>query len=507
MARSWFSCPRTPPKTSSLPAVLSVYSLAADLVDPPDLRWRRDPVSWAHDRLGVELWSKQREILESVRDHRMTAVHSCHGVGKSFSAALTVAWWLSVHPPNKAFVVTTAPTEPQVKAILWREINRMHRAGNLLGRTNLKEWYINGAQVGIGRKPSDHNPDAFQGIHDPYVLVVIDEACGVDASIWNAASSLITGEDCRILAIGNPDDPQSEFAAVCGPSSGWNKIHISAFHSPNFTGEKVSAQLAKQLVTKTWVDERTAAWGTGTPLYTSKVEGNFSEDSANGLINLSWLRACRELGMIPGMPVEAGIDVGAGGDRTVIRERRGMKAGREDVFVDADPLKTVNRLVDRIIEWGIQKVKVDSIGVGHHLVGTLRAMSKRYTQKVDGVAKVHDALVQGVNFGEKPMNPLHEARFLNVRAETWWEIGREYSRKGLWDLSNVDDEVFDELIAPGYEILDAGGKIKIEKKDDVIKRLKRSPDRADALLLAFIGAGTQSVSLASQTRSASGGGR
>lgn len=460
-----------------------LWAYAAEMICPPDLRWRTDPVAWAGERLGIELWSKQREILESVRDNRMTAVHSCHGVGKSFSAALTVAWWLSVHPPNTAFVVTTAPTEPQVKAILWREINRMHRRGRLAGYTNLKEWYINGAQVGIGRKPSDHNPDAFQGIHDPYVLVVIDEACGVDESIWNAASSLLTGEDCRILAIGNPDDPRVKFADVCQSGSQWNKIHISAFGTPNFTGEKVSPQLKRQLITQTWVDERTAEWGVDTPLYISKVKGEFPDQAAGGFINLGWLRACRNVETSASDEVAGGVDIGGGRDRTVIRERRGMKAGREAVFIDADPMKTVEKIVEKINEWGLKKVNVDNIGVGWGVYGALRDQSRRYPKRA-GIEKTHDAEVRGVNFGAKSAYP---EKFVNKRAEVWWNVGYRMSREGLWNLENVEDGVFDELCEPAYKIV--GTRVQIESKEDVIDRLKRSPDRADALLLAFYGAG------------------
>ena len=50
-------------------------------------RYQRDPAGWVHGRLSQVVWTKQREILESVRDHRRTAVRSCHGVGKSHVAA------------------------------------------------------------------------------------------------------------------------------------------------------------------------------------------------------------------------------------------------------------------------------------------------------------------------------------------------------------------------------------------------------------------------------------
>lgn len=52
-------------------------------------RWAQDPSSWVRDRLGQTVWSKQREIMESVRDNRKTAVRSCHGAGK----AMWLRWW------------------------------------------------------------------------------------------------------------------------------------------------------------------------------------------------------------------------------------------------------------------------------------------------------------------------------------------------------------------------------------------------------------------------------
>jgi hypothetical protein len=67
----------------------------------------------------------------------------------------------------------------------------------------------------------------------------------------------------------------------------------------------------------------------------------------------------------------------------------------------------------------------------------------------------------------------------------WWETGREFSRLERWDLAEVDDPTVAELTAPRYEIVDSNGKIKVEAKSSVRQRLGRSPDGADALLLAF----------------------
>ena len=460
---------------------------ALDIFDRGGRNYKKDPFHWANDRAGVHLWSKQREIIESVRDHSQTAVHSCHAIGKSFVAATTVAWWLDVHPIGEAFVVTTAPTDKQVKAVLWREINRLHTRAGLAGRTNLSEWYIGKELVAFGRKPADQDPTAFQGIHARYVLLVLDEACGIPKELWDAGSSIVSNEHSRTLAIGNPDDPFGEFASNCHKGSGWNVIHVGFKHTPNFTGEPVAPIVADSLISPRWVEERRKKWGEGSAIFTSKCKGHFPLEGTSGTIPYAWAVACRDLELPPsdGDVAEGGIDVGAGGDRTVLRERRGPRAGREEVFVDADPMRSVGRLVEKINEWGLTRVKVDVIGIGWALAGRLAELSS--VHNVVGAQRgetTHSAEVVKVNFGERPTEG-KEKRFLNKRAEVYWEVGRELSRLRRWDLGAVDDDVIAELTVSTYEVMDSFGKIKIEPKDKIIERLGESPDRAEALLLAF----------------------
>lgn len=463
--------------------IRSMGALAADLVDPPELRWRRDPVAWATERAKIELWSKQREILMSLVHNSNTAVRSCHSSGKSFTSSLATLWWLDVHPPGQARVITTAPTSTQVDAILWYEINKLHAKLGLRGHCNLRELYYGKQLVALGRKPPDHDEAAFQGMHAKYLLVIYDEAYGIPKLIWDEGSSLASNEYARQLAIGNPDGP-GIFEEQCQPNSGWNVIHISYEHTPAYTGEKVSKNLQENLISRRWVEERRAAWGEESALFQSKCEGNFpSSGDPYSVVNHGWLMLCRNLEFPEGEPVEAGIDVGAGGDRTVIRERRGNRAGREAMFIDPDPMKTVGRLVEKINEWGIQRVKIDITGIGWALGGRLYELSSRHN--VTSKDTTHSAEIVKVNFANKP-SPGKEKQFLNKRAEIYWTVGRELSRLQQWDLSEVDDDVIHELSASRYEIMDSQGKIKIEPKDNVIKRLKVSPDRAEALLLAFL---------------------
>lgn len=441
--------------------------------------YRHNPVGWVTERLRQVVWSKQREIMLSIRDNRRTAVRSCHGVGKSHTASLIASWWLDTHPPGEAFVVTSAPTFAQVRAILWRYIRRTHRRGKLAGRVNQTEWHLDDELVAFGRKPADHDESAFQGIHARYVLVILDEACGIPEQLWVAADALTTNADCRILAIGNPDNPASHFRKVCQPGSGWHVIGISAFESPNLTGEKVPDDVAQALVGREWVEEKAAEWGEDNPLYKSKVLGEFSEDAPNKVVRASDVARCRidpERKFTPAElePVELGVDVGGGGDETVIRERRGRRAGREWRAHTDRPEKIAPLILTALQESGATAVKVDSIGVGFGVIGELRNLASQGK---------HKARIIGVNVGEKASEP---DKYKNLRAEIWWALARGLSERQGWDLSGMEnaDATVAQLLEPLWHV-DAAGRIQVEPKDEIRKRLGRSPDNADALLLAF----------------------
>jgi hypothetical protein len=469
-----------------------------------------DPARWAADRLHSFLWSKQKQILESVRDYRKTAVRSCHGPGKSFTAAAATSWWLSIHKPGEAFVVTSAPTGRQVRAILWREIGRAHGRGQLTGRTNQTEWWMrvpNGKEelVAFGQKPADMDPTAFQGIHARYVLVILDEACGIPEQLFIAADSLLTNDDCRILAEGNPDDPSTTFAEICKPGSGWNTIAVSAFDTPNFTGEAVPADLGKRLVGRTWVEEKRSKWAkkwTWTsdgkkcvppkgekpedmhPLWASKVLGQFPIHSdAAGLIPPSWLAAAQERSLPPGEPNELGVDVGAGGDSSTTCHRQG------DVFriisEDRNPntMQTCGKVVAERKSTGASCAKVDTIGIGRGVVDRGQELGEPFLPVNVGDSPSCNCLKT-----EKRL-PVHDKEcnvevFSNFRAQAWWQL-RERFEEGRADLDPEDEDTVAELCTVRYRRL-SNGKIQIESKDEAKRRGIPSPNRAEALMLASV---------------------
>lgn len=475
----------------------------------PDER-AHDPAGWIKRRLGAHPWSKQVEIVDSVRDHGKTAVHSCHDAGKSFIAALVAAWWLDVHPPGSAFVATTAPTFPQVRAILWREIRRAHKAGKLSGRVNQTEWHLNDEIVAYGRKPADYDDDAFQGIHARYVLAILDEACGIPPALWTGVEAITTNDDSRILAIGNPDDPSSEFSTVCRPDSGWNVIRVDGLATPNVDKATMAAALdaegygqrnaeeARQrtellddcpdqrepvpdelrhlLLSPGWIADKAKRWGVTSPLFVAKVRGEFPDTSAGSVISLSWVRmaqrrhADRDQSIKLGHLTAAGVDVAdEGEDRTVVAHRYGWRIDRLDVVPPGDPMHTVDHV--RVLVGGL--AIVDGIGVGSGVVARLRQLGRPVVAFI--ASQSHPEMTDQTG----------ELGFLNDRAAAWWALREMLDPiNGLPIELPDDEELTAELTAPKWEIK-AGGKIKIESKDDIKDRLGRSTDLADAVIQAF----------------------
>lgn len=451
-----------------------------------------NPVLWVSTILGEHLWSKQREIIESVRDNRRTAVHSCHSSGKSYLAARVVCWWIASHPLGQARVVTSAPTGKQVKAILWHEIGRAHAKGKLVGRLNQTEWWAmmpqgNEEMIAFGQKPADMDPTAFQGIHEKYVLVILDEGCGIPKTLYDAADTLLSNEHARILVIGNPDDPATEFGEVCKPGSGWNVIGISAFDTPNFTGEPIPDNIKPLLVSPTWVEEKKRKWGESNPLYIAKVLGKFPQTSTDGLIPVAWIkraqekyRQLQEIGQLDGgLPIELGVDVGGGGDKSVKALRRGQVVKVHSRDSNPDTMQTLGDVLKVIQDTNAISAKVDKIGIGTGLVNRAEEIS-RDQSKPKELRNRADTII-GVNVGERANDP---DEYVNLRAEGYWEL-RDRFEEGTIAIDPDDEDLAAQLVDLKFK-RGSGGRIQVESKEDIRRRGKPSPDDADAVMLSFL---------------------
>lgn len=484
----------------------------ANRLDPPKSPWAENPAGWIDFRLREHTTVKQREILNSVVENKHTVVHSSNSIGKSFTMARLAAFWIEMHKPGDAFVVTTAPTWSQVSSILWKELARAHRKGMLSGKIlGDCEWKLNlgpgpDELVAYGRKPADYDAGSFLGIHARYVLIIIDEACGVSQGIYDAAESLATNNLARIVAVGNPDDPSSYFEKICQPGSGWNVIHADALRSPNFTAQEVNKYPAVRalmiqdgiapstepipeevrdlLVTPSWVNDRIKRWGSSSPLFTSRVRGRFPNVTNNTLIHPHWvmLACAREL-----TPADVdpwlGVDVARyGTDHSIIVLRRG---GHLRVVEDI-PYGPITELAGKIQLVGNGRINtpianIDDTGVGGGVTDILQEEGYPCHPLISSARCSEDEIIPGTG---KP-------KFFNARSEWWWRM-REWlagysgtGEDGRLDLDPDDEEMIAQLTSVRYRI-NAHGQIQVESKDDMRARHLGSPDRADAAVYSLV---------------------
>lgn len=449
----------------------NAFSIAAEMWATRRRRgsYLTDPEAWAEDKLEAFLWSKQREILQSVVFNRRTLVQSSHGIGKSFIAGVLAGWWIDTHPHEDAVVVTTAPTHRQVHGILWEEIRKQHRKGSLPGRVLMTDqWYIGESLVGEGRKPADHDSDGFQGTHRMFVLAILDEGCGVPENLYTGAESITTNEHCRIIAIGNPDDPTGPFADAAKPGSGWNVIQVGTFDTPNFTGEQVPDRLKLLLPSQEWQQSRLKKWGADSPLYKSKVLGQFPESSEDTLIPLSWVIAAQNRDIEPRKydGSKLGVDVARfGSDRTTAYHNHGGRIRRVLDASKQPTTQTAGQVARLWKELRTTDINVDGVGVGGGVVDMLDE---------DGYPVVDMQAGSGSS---------NVDRFTNARAEWYWNLRVGFER-GMIDLDPADDDLAAQLSSIRYKYT-RRGQIQIESKDEMKARGMPSPDHADAVMLAW----------------------
>ena len=447
-------------------------------------RWLRNPTGWLINNTTSRFWSKQKEIANAVVRYPRVSVRSAHDTGKSFTAAQMTAWWLSVHPLGSAFVVTTAPTAPQVEVILWREIGKVKRSANLPGRItsgNIPKWKTaNEEIIAYGRKPADlknatEAAQAFQGIHARYILVIMDEACGIPEWLWNAVETIATNKFARVLAIGNPDVPETPFEKTHLPTSRWKSLKISAFDTPAFTGEDVPVALLTDLVSPDWVDARKQEWGEQSPLYMSKVLAEFPEVSEETLIHPRLIQmaqfADRSKEALDD-PGRFGLDIArsANKNENACYRNRAGHLRLEFANYEANTMRTAGRAVRLLNRTGGNvPMVVDTVGVG---------------------GGVHDRLkeqgfpVQAFVASEAPTTPTNKKRFVNRRSEQWWNFRKQFEQ-GMIDLPSTEEDakLISQLMSIRY-IIRSDGKILVEPKEDMEDRGLPSPDRADAAMMA-----------------------
>lgn len=414
--------------------------------------------------------------MHSVAEHRRTTVRSCHHSGKTWAASVLVHWWLRCFDPS--LVITTAPTERQVKDVLWSEVRLRFGQARLPGVLNTGDLTISPTQRAFGF--TTNQPEKFQGWHSPNILVIVDEASGVEEPIYQAIEGILTGPNAKLLLIGNPNNALGTFFESFRSPHLYMPFHIQASDVPGW------------LLPPSWAEERRLDWGEESPLYQVRVLGNFPEQAEDALISLKWAEAAqqREGESGDGAPIQCGVDVARfGGDESVAYVRQASRVVDARAWRSQDTMASAGRVAALCAAWHPQVVAVDEIGLGAGVLDRL----------------VSDGLpARGINVGEKARD---SEKFYDRRSELYWAL-RERFRSGDISIPQDDSMLLDQLTQLRFSYTPRG-QIRLESKDDMRKRRPpgtrwQSPDRADALMLAFATAGNRwtPISMVGNTREA-----
>jgi hypothetical protein len=354
---------------------------------------------------------------------------------------------------------------------------------------------------------STDNPVRMQGVHARGgVFMIVDEADGIPDEIWQGIRANLSTGECHLLAIGNPVDPQSYFAKKCSASN-VSVLPINAFDTPNFTAyglvledfvsgawqSKITGPLpAPYLISPQWVADslRDEGGDINSPFFLSRVRAIYPDMSEDSLIQQAWIEKAwnnwRD-DKCGGPRVAWGVDVARyGDDKTVLAKREGgryriVDTGNQMDSEEVSSMVLKNYHMDRIQRGGSSRdkapVAIDVIGVGAGVYDRLK-------KDVPSIA-VESAGSPECTCSAKSDHKADCSRmkYLNKRAEMWW-LFREALRLGEVALDPNDRQLARELVCVKYKI--NKGKVQIEEKSEIKKRLGKSPDRADAIVYASI---------------------
>jgi hypothetical protein len=429
---------------------------------------------------GPRKW--QREILLDIAEHikqnqgkvdfdvMREAVASGRGIGKSALVSWLEHWMLSTR--IGATIIVSANSESQLRSVTWAEITKWlsmsinsHWFEVSATRVMPAKWLTELVERDLkkgtrywgveGRLWSAENPDAYAGVHNyDGVMVIFDEASGIDDSIWSVTSGFFTENTPHRfwLAFSNPRRNSGYFyEAFHSKREFWKNRNIDA-RQVEGTDKNVYEQI---------IDE----YGADSVQAHVEVYGMFPNASDDQFISVNIVEEAmrREKYKDNTAPIIIGVDPARfGSDSTVIAVRQGRDVIAIKRHKGDDTMETVGRVIEAIEEYQPALVNIDEGGLGAGVVDRLK--EQRYK-------------IKGVNFGNKAKNGM---MYGNKRAEMWGDM-REWLKSAA--IPN-DRYLKSDLISPMMKP-DSKGSIFLESKKDMRARGLASPDAADAIALTF----------------------
>ena len=480
--------------------------------------WREDWNRFVRDGLGVTLDREQQEILSSVQFNPRTSVASGTARGKDFVAAcaaisflyLTPRWNTQHQLIENTKVALTAPTDRQVKNIMMPEISRLYNRAKSRGivlpgrlnaydiRTDSDEWFL------TGFKADENNHEAWSGFHAVNTMFVITEASGISDNTFEAIEGNLQGNS-RVLLVFNPNTPIG-YAARSQRGERWTKFRLNSLTAPNVIEHKI---IIPGQVDYEWVVDKLEQWCTRIDksevqeelddfcfegkwyrpedLFRKKVLGKFPKVADDVLIPMQWIEAAQERwrkykGERTGTNW-LGVDVaGMGRDATVYCNRIENWVApfkKHNSSGTADHMRVAGDIINHRRQHPTSFVSIDTIGEGagvyaraHEIDDSPYIISCKYSEG----AKARDKELTDIT---------GQYKFLNMRAYLFWCIRDWLNPKNNTGAMLPPDEEFSEEATEIRWSFRSDGKIVIEPKEDIKKRLGRSTDKFDALANTF----------------------
>lgn len=421
-----------------------------------------EPGGPLENHTGPDDWQIQQ--MNDIRDHIRSgselslrdATSSGHGIGKSAETAWITLWFCSTRPHCAG--VVTANTMAQLKSKTWRELSLWHKRAinaHWFKWTATRFFAIESPETwGIDAIPwSEHNPEAFAGLHAEDVLVIYDEASAIADAIWDVTEGAMTTPGAFWFKFGNPTRTNGRFHDCFGKHR--NRVRTRQVDSR-------TCKMANKAELQSWVD----AYGEDSDFVRVRVRGLFPRASTAQLISGEVAESARER-MVEGWessPKLLGVDVARhGDDQSVIALRQGKKVVSIERLRIPDTMQVAKHVAARIDEQRPDAVFVDASGMGWAVVDRLRELNHT---------------VIAVQVGEKAHE---EEKYYNLRTELWARM-RDWLKEGA-DIPG-DQQLIDDLTGPEYAF-DNKMRLQLERKEDMKKRGLASPDAADAIMVTF----------------------
>jgi hypothetical protein len=310
------------------------------------------------------------------------------------------------------------------------------------------------------------------------VLYIFDESKTIPAATFDAAEGAFSGAgtdtaaEALGLAMSTPGEPNGRFYEIHARKAGledWWVRHVTL-------GEAIDAGR----VSRRWAEQRARQWGRDSALYANRVEGDFHSSDEDGVIPLGWVEAANERWQAwddAGRPREVltalGVDVARSGpDDTVMALRFGARIDDLRRTSKESTTQSKGRAAAILQHHGGGRAVVDVIGIGAGVVDGLRDEG-------------YEVVAFNASESTAAKDSSGELGFANKRAAAWWGLRERLDPDSGEEIAlPSDDMLTGDLTAPHWRVT-ANGRIAVESKDDIHKRLGRSTDAGDAVVQSF----------------------